>query len=748
MDLYKLIEHKLRVQSSGVIDQSNKTVEQILTFIKQVEFLFSPKSFELSLEKTSKLNDEWLSLMLDGNDVGTLIQVFTKAADSYQILSYNLFEELKSVFSNTSLSLTPLTDILKGGIDYNGIESLNSEDYPLSVKSNLNSDNVIPIFKKEVKYFEDSKIDLQEEYACQTIDELLEEHTKIQIICIDIEFKNHLNLSYSDFVQGIFYRFPELIDTLIATDDHILEILTNVLPNNSFSLILQCVFILKVNRVKIKEASFRADLEYRITQNGMFGLNFTFKIHDWNAVIRENYSQKAIGVISASDSVAIAECKYWVVSPIYSINQIVQFKFQNSDQCYFNLRTSKRMKILDFRSIERLNNEAIQKFKKINLNNLSKLPSKNLEHLNLERKNHLKIAKLIYDDYDARSSHAINLLKGKLYQIEVFLETLNSLQTVRLVRLPAQPVPEHFFGEALIEHLTNLGKLWCEVMDSLQSRENEFIESSLPVASINLRIFQKFFKEKREEIMHLHMQTGKSMIELQTLLQQDLKSRIIKEGMIEYKEAKFVKRLQSHTSDLEKDLEGRTVVYRCQFSSKSESKKITQSELSKLFTKLKKYGKHAKPLFWLKGHIIRWDQRTFQKDQRVDYGDVFLIFDINDKNLGLDMMSLLTTYLDKEKSPFKNIKFEEQPIWLSIPNLNSSELEVKNIKVKIFLLEQFLPCFEYLDYFIETNANPKKRVTNGTAECNRGLYSSVKAKKNLKVISIDMEPSNTIKNLC
>lgn len=68
------------------------------------------------------------------------------------------------------------------------------------------------------------------------------------------------------------------------------------------------------------------------------------------------------------------------------------------------------------------------------------------------------------------------------------------------------------------------------------------------------------------------------------------------------------------------------------------------------------------------------------------------------------------------------------------------ELEVrkKDEAKKKILLEQFLPAFEYLDFFISLDMAVVKRVTHGSQHKPKAIIS----------LDTSMEPINSVQNSC
>lgn len=686
LDLYELIDHKLNTQSSNVANNSEyqmiATIKEILNFLKAFELKFLPFSFEVGSVKQETLVDRVLSL-LHGYNFEEVIPFFIKAGDCYQILSFGLLEKLRLISLSLPLSSTPLTDILAGEAD--SAEPFDHQKYPTHVSKQPDFYKTCnSSIQKNLEAFKYMEIDQYEESACQAFDKLLNENKKIQVICVDIEFLNDLNMPYSEFIYSILAHIPDLTVNLYTKYDQLAELLTNVVPNDSFSLILQCVFMLKVGKVKIKESSFISDIHSHIKHIGVFGLNYKFKLHNWNDVIRTKYDPNAVDIITSQNATAIAACKYWVISPMYSINQIFEFKFPNLHEFFFTLRTPKMNQILNLREKEK-QQQALRKEQERTSKNAKikiKLASKNLEHLSSESIDYLRSVKLIYESYYSNLDDPLYLLIDQFYSVEVFLETLRVCQ-VKLVNLPTRYPPVSITGKALQQHLTVLGHLWYEIFSFLK-----FLSSvSMHVKSINLRIFQDFLEEQGSEessllnfsninlkIHSLSGFSGDTIIQFQILLN-NFKDDIYKHNLYESSYVSIMKRMKKHKEYFRTLLNGELKIYRVHFQGTLDNIEISQKDLSTSFTKFMRYGKQAKPLSYLKGHLIRWDQRPSIENTILNYGDAILVFESNEKNYGLDIMVELQTYFSnfaaKDKHvQFKNLEIKLQPLWSSIPSLD------------------------------------------------------------------------------
>lgn len=755
LDLYELIDHKLNTQSPNVANNSEyrmmATIKEILNFLRAFELKFLPFSFEVGSVKQETLVDRVLS-PLHGYNFEKVIPFFIKAGDCYQVLSFGLLEKLRLIFLSLPLSSTPLTDILAGEAD--SAEPCDHQKYPTHVSKQPDFYKTCnSSIQKNLEAFKYIEIDQYEESACQAFDKLLNENKKIQVICVDIEFLNDLNMPYSEFIYSILARIPDLTVNLYTKYDQLAELLTNVVPNDSFSLILQCVFMLKVGKVKIKESSFISDIHSHIKHIGVFGLNYKFKLHNWNDVIRTKYDPNAVDIITSQNATAIAACKYWIISPLYSVNQIFEFKFPNSPEFFFELKMAKSIKICELRE-QAKQRQALNKVVERALKSMpmkTKSVSKNLKHLKLSSQSidYLRSAKLIYESY---SSDPLDLLNDKLYSIEVFIETLRTCQ-LKLVNLPTRSAPESITGKALQQHLTVLGHLWYEIFSFLK-----FLSSvSMHVKSINLRIFQDFLEEQGSEessllnfsninlkIHSLSGFSGDTIIQFEILLN-NLKNDIHRHNLYESSYVSIMNRMKKHKEYFRTLLNGEIKIYRVHFQGALDNIGISQKDLSTSFTKFMRYGKQAKPLSYLKGHLIRWDQRPSIENTILNYGDAILVFESNEKNYGLDIMVELQTYFSnfaaKDKHvQFKNLEIKLQPLWSSIPSLDFMELEVrkKDEAKKKILIEQFLPAFEYLDFFISLDMAVVKRVTHGSQHKPKAIIS----------LDTSMEPINSVQNSC
>lgn len=607
--------------------------------------------------------------------------------------------------------------------------------------------------QKKFKSAEVLNISHEEAQAHESFDEIVSQKKQVQVICVDIEFNvtHKQAYTYPYINQVIANSIPSLIQVILESTEHLLDLHTALLPNKAYSLNLQCVFILAVGKNEIQEDTFLSQLDYHIRLNWALHFNFIeWKLINWNDLMRTRGGAKNVGVIKASDPQAIELCKYWVISPVYSFNQVFSFYFQDNSGFQLHIERSNLARLNQIHEWQTAQNESTKNLQKI-IKDFSKpayKASNKIHYLSNGSQAYLNAASLIYAEYDQTLGLANQaaFLRGKLYSIEVFMETLKFYGS-ELIRLPQQAKPIELTDKSLLSHLTQLGKLWYEITYAAIGWNYKFVSIRLTVASANIKIFQKFVTENILTLGLIQSHNGQAFLDLEDSLAK-LKNILDSEPNHQKNYSKIERRLKVHEDYLSSILYGEMVVYRAELSGSSDSNQLTHNELSELFTEFMRIGKQAKPLSWLRGHVIRWDQRSISDDKRQDYGDVTFIFDKNEKNHNVDILLMLQDYLAKyiekrlirekisiqagreaayknvdiyvsarfKQSRHLNLKLETKTVWSSIEQLDFKKLvlEKEKVSTRKILLEKYLPALEYLDLFIPVEPSPKKRCTTGS----------------------------------
>lgn len=773
-DLECLIQQRISLPSVRGVDRNHDpfacTVSELFDYTWQLEQLILEWAQEVSGRKKVDSVQEWNRI-----EVLTSLTHYLSAINEYEIFIFSVTEEIKEyIIAAQSWQQVP-----------NEVAHQFISKFLISLASDVNANSQSPtgysnqqvigkfsdVVKQGIQQNNNIKeylsIGAAERYAQRSFGEMLTKYKKIQVICVDIEFVNYSSNNYAQFVLTMIAEIPSLINIILEISDQILDLHTALLPNSAYGFNLQCVFILDASKTQIQEESFLAQLDCLFVGN-LTLLLYGLKLINWNNVIRQKYAQKGVGIISASDVQAIAECKYWVISPVYSYGQFFEFYLGNNYNGGLKVEGSHRDRLKEIREA-RKNQEKYQKDME-KLNKLAIKPplqaSKKIAHLE-KSKPYLDAASLIYAEYDHnfKVSNQLNLFEGKLYQIEVFMETLKTSKA-ELIRLPQHARPVELTGNSLYSYFTKLGRLWHEIFHIGSSWYSFFLDAKLPLASSNITIFQKFLADNKHELevnqgnglglKSVQGENGEQILSLQSLIA-NLKIILPNKPSYQQEFAKIERRLKGHKNYLHGALQGDEIIYRADLSGSSGNNLLNQNELSKLFTDFLRHGKQNKPLCWLRGYVMRWDQRLNSDAKVCNYGDITFIFEQNEKNYNLNIMSMLQEYLlvfiekrnakeearteaDTEKERIEadtekaetmydsadskhkrsntlSIELQTKTIWSSIDQLNFDilVLEKEKVSTRKILLEKYLPALEYLDLFIPIEPQPKKRCTTGSS---------------------------------
>jgi hypothetical protein len=206
------------------------------------------------------------------------------------------------------------------------------------------------------------------------------------------------------------------------------------------------------------------------------------------------------------------------------------------------------------------------------------------------------------------------------------------------------------------------------------------------------------------------------------------------------------KRFTAHKEYLDYLLAKDVLVIRLHLKFSSPARKLEKQEQSKILTEFFRVGRSAKPLRWLRGYVLRWDEKSFLFDNDKSlYADITLFFEYGAQFQDLDIVESIRGYLNdfvdringeskstepndptKTKKEKKHLLGESIKIVQSFESvkLSNSFVELSDVPLKIeaddnaimqAFTKVYLPYIYYLDLFspLEEGGRKIKRLTTG-----------------------------------
>lgn len=555
----------------------------------------------------------------------------------------------------------------------------------------------------------------------------LEEYKQIYVFCFDVSLYP-INPQDSDDYEKLYFDKKSTIDRIVqevSALSRLIHFLVRLEPSQEFGFNLH--FILMLSETKyFSEDTFIQKFENELA--GICLLSMTkFVVRNWNDVVRKHLHHKAVGVIRQNDEAAIHESWRWVFSALFSTEQVIRFNLDYMP----NLHCGDGPLAPNLSKLS-LVNQSTPLSQTDRDSNLHEKIFINRKHLAKPIQQYLSYADLIYSQYSFLPTNEGGdlLLSTLLGGVEVFCETLK----VAKPELFIIPNKESFYSlsiQDLSKVRTRLGWMWLNLFKRLNEKP-DFVShwSSAKFCSQNVRVFFQFLEANRREIEHL--QTDLVGYYAQQLNQ---KMSVLKEQLLDQKKLPLSS-LESRSKDLIKYARYMLLrdvhVLRIQIEFTVSNQSLKQSDQSRIMTEFLRVGQMAKPLCWLRGYLLRWDQyHCLDRSSKQTYADLTLFLedhprlqDINlSESLQQYLMKFTSTYNEKKKLVNSlnkvGVNIRNYDIYTPKPELahHVIRIETVNKELRKSFVNNYLPSFSFLDLFIlwdaEQNGKKFKRYSTG-----------------------------------
>ena len=576
----------------------------------------------LNLCYKSKLLPEW-----NGLEIPALRKVIEYSTDVFSKVG---FEEKKE--SN-------LAKLFK---DYCWYKQVFIDDGDLSVQTRLDESLIRNYFSihevlqpeirkdKSIDYkFNLSKTEVEDfEYFNSVIERL----GKIYILCLDIRLYT-LSDNEQDYSK-LLSKFEREINRIKQLVDHMANLVSYLLrvePMQGVGLNLHFVLMFD-GGFPISESGIVSQLELQLREfPESVSTNINYVVQNWNISLRQFISKHAVGLIKKGNPKARYECWYWVYSFFYSLDQV--FYLSNSGFSCTQDIVKKLMRptksTFQYFSKEKKEQEIVKPTRLKDLLDLfgdkKYLDSKHLPDLALD---YLHIVGLV--------SPTTELLKQlscfsklstdcTIVLIELFCETLK-IDQPKLFNL-VNPSLYNYSAKFYYKSLSRLGRIWLSLLKKLSEDESFLTFAKLTTfKSKNLLNFLHFNKTYSEQFFCLINQPiSTDTIHATEIILETFKHELEKDTQIkQFKELKArFEKLQKYADFLfEKDV----LVIRLHLKFSSINGVLGKNDQSKVLTEFLRVGRSAKPLCWLRGYALRWDQKNYGLNENL-YADLTLFFE-------------------------------------------------------------------------------------------------------------------------
>ncbi len=585
----------------------------------------------------------------------------------------------------------------------------------------------------------------EEESYFQYFNCTLDQFGQLYVMCLDIKLYASLQDASMSY-DTLFKVLKDKISTvrqLIGQIENLQSCLLRLEPMQELGINLHCVLMFNCKGSNFSEDGIIAQLDKKLKSIPGFS-SANYDIGNWGKILRKYHDTKAGGLIKKNNEASRYSCWYWIYSYFFTVNQVIGLNLEEGKSTYeikplFShslLPPNTLQKILEPPVKEQISFGEMQDSLKIK----SIIDPKHLPQI---AQGYLaKVALMDLPNFLSAISHNDRkTYKSLFYSIELFCETLKTV-TPKLFNFVgiASISNKHRSPKFYSDNLTRLGLIWFDLLVQLNSEINlRHYLISHDLESDNTNIFCGLFQSYKEQILMIHEKpiTAKTIQEYENILI-FLKSNLSGyryKSHIKYLDKTFEK-LRDYSSFL---LEEDVLVHRVyiQFSSMGMGE-LSKKERSAILTEFLRVGRSTQPLRWLRGYILRWDEKPFEVGKhKTLYADLTLVFNYDPKLQELNIKEGLTNFLErfvqkyyqKDCDCYSSLDsvdvsagkithtIEHRQIFDGIRELSASSLKIETtdkLTRKAFT-ESYLPyiCYKSLFSSLSEWSIKEKRFTTG-----------------------------------
>lgn len=587
----------------------------------------------------------------------------------------------------------------------------------------------------------------EEESYFQYFKDTLDRNGQVYIMCLDIKLYASSH-DCSDTYMGLFKVLKNKIDAvhqLIAQTENLQSYLLKLEPMQKAGLNLHCILMFNCKHSNFSEDGIIAQLDKKIkSEAGLSAESYT--LENWNNHLRDYHHKNAVGLIKKGkgNEHSLYYCWYWVYSYFFSVDQVISLNIDGYDPKGYIFKALSNKSLMPQGSL-------LQKdiAKQITFDELLTLSKRNksydCQHLPQIAQNYLdKVALMDLRSVLLPISHRDKIPRNSLlYLMELFCETLKTVPA-KLFNVVITPATSNknrslkFYSDSL----TRLGHIWFGLFKHLKSVDFPFFQIGVfDFESQNRTDFSRFFFDHKQELLNLNDQP----ISSETIQKYEEILRSFKASLNVNTYNKQLKELDKSFEKLSKYgdylLENDVLVHRLHLKfGHLHGGDFSKKEQSAILTEFLRVGRSTQPLRWLRGYILRWDEKGFDVGQdKTLYADLTLIFNYDSELQSIDIYQsldlFLKKYIDQRNENYRNsedlshsgplafIKAEftylldPQVIWDGVIELSSKPLKIETIDkvTRGAFKEKYLPyiCYKSLFSPIQGWVPKEKRLTPG-----------------------------------
>lgn len=571
------------------------------------------------------------------------------------------------------------------------------------------SENLKPKIRTDETIKETFVLSDEEENYFQYFKDTLDRNGQVYVMCLDINLyapSDDCSDSYTSLFKVLKGKI-NAIRQLIAQTGNLQSYLLKLEPMQKAGINLHCILMFNCKHSNFSEDGIIAQLDKKMKQEaGLSAESYT--LENWNNHLRDYHHKNAVGLIKKGkgNELSLYYCWYWVYSYFFSVDQVISLNIDGYDSNYDIFKAPSNQSLMSQGAL--LQKDITKQFTFNELLTLSKCnKSYDYQHLPQIAQNYLdKVALMDLRSVLLPISHKDKIpLNSLLYLIELFCETLKTVpaKLFNIVITPASSDKNRspkFYSDSL----TRLGRICFGLFKHLKKVDYPFFQIGTSDFESQNRIdFGSFFFGHKQELLSLDDQP----INPETIQKYEEILRSFKTSLNVNTYNKQLKELDKSFEKLSKYgdylLEKDVLVHRLHLKfSRLHGGNFSKKEQSAILTEFLRVGRSTQPLRWLRGYILRWDEKGFDVGQdKTLYADLTLIFNYDSELQSIDIYqsldSFLKRFIDQRNEKYRNsedlshsgplafIKAEfvyllkPYAIWDGVLELSSKPLKIETI---------------------------------------------------------------------
>ena len=587
----------------------------------------------------------------------------------------------------------------------------------------------------------------EEESYFQYFKETLDRNGQVYVMCLDINLyapSDDCSDSYTSLFKVLKGKI-NAIRQLIAQTGNLQSYLLKLEPMQKAGLNLHCILMFNCKHSNFSEDGIIAQLDKKMKQEAGLSAE-SYDLKNWNKHLRDYHHSNAVGLIKKGkgNELSLYYCWYWVYSYFFSVDQVISLNIDGYDPNGYIFKALSNQSLMP-------QGELLQKdiTKQITFDELLTLSKRNksydCQHLPQIAQNYLdKVALMDLPCVLFPVSHKDKIPRSSLlYLMELFCETLKTVPA-KLFNIVITPATSNknrspkFYSDSL----TRLGHIWFGLFKHLKGVDYPFTQIEiLGFESQNVIDFRSFFYSKAGELLDLCNHT----IGSETIQKYEEILRGFKASLNVNTYNKQIKELDKSFEKLSKYaeylLEKDVLVYRLHLKfGRLHGGNFSKKEQSAILTEFLRVGRSTQPLRWLRGYILRWDEKGFEVGQdKTLYADLTLIFNYDSELQSIDIYqsldSFLKRFIDQRNEKYRNSEnlshsgslafikaefaylLEHHAILDGVIELSSRPLKIETTDkvTREAFKDKYLPyiCYKSLFHPIQGWVPKEKRLTPG-----------------------------------